>query len=677
MTIKRTESHQSIFSFLAVFVSLLVIFIPIDGHSQLQVRKLHVKQQEGKRGGISARTKETAPINLPFFDDFSRPYVNPDLKEVYPDTGRWINSFTVWVNDGLGINPPTINVATFDGLDSIGDAYNATEVFLNGFTDSLISRPIDLSPSAAVNPVTLAERNSVYLSFYYQWKGNGEAPDPDDYLELQFRNNLNQWETVLTIRPQTSLEQERFYQTITKVDGDRFFFDHFQFRFRTFGRQSGPYDTWNLDYVYLNKNRTQNDISVPDQAISSPLTSIFANQYRAMPYYHFLTDPKVASPKFTVYNLRGDPPDVLNYYLEGTFTSFFHSASDTTSSTVRQATTSEGINDVGGTIFPFESRTVNVKHIDMIDTITTLDPDADAARIDLKTILVTGDNINPETGLPADDYDPKYNPIDFRVNDTTAATFELANYYAYDDGVAEYAGGLIAAGNVFAYRFDLPETLPDTLRVLEAFDIYFPAFGLTSNQNVDFFVFDMNNGKPNEILIRVSSVAIRKQGTNTFQRIRFLPALQIEQNSFFIGWRQPVSGQVLVGIDNSNDTGNKMFFNTEGSISPDPARWESNTLIKGSFMVRPVFGTGVVDPTTGIEEDTRLAVYPNPNKGTFQIAGRPENISILTITGQPIEFASDSYDDKTYISVTAPSGLYVVRYRNGGVVHTQKIVITE
>lgn len=627
------------------------------------------------------------PLTLPFFDDFSKPNFIPALNQNYPDTNRWERGYTVWVNDGLGINAPTINVASFDGLDSAGLAYNATQIFLNGFTDSLVSRTIDLSETAPSNPVSIAERNSVFLSFYYQWKGNGEAPDADDYLQLQFRNSAGKWETVSTYQTLAVPEKEKFYQAIVKVDGDRFFFDHFQFRFRTFGRQSGPYDTWNIDYVFLNKNRTANDINLglPDQAISSAMTSIFPGNYYAIPYLHFLANPTVVAPKFTVSNLRGNPPDVLNYFVEGDFTSLFYSSTDTTSSVVSlnnldtnpAPPNSEGINDDGsGTIFPFETKTVTVKHINAIDTVTTLDPKADAAVIVLKANLITGDNINPDTGGPADDYDPKYTPIDFRVNDTIQTRYELKNYYAYDDGVAEYAGGLISAGNVFAYRFDLREDLHDTLRLLEAFDIYFPTYGLTSNQNVDFFVFDEANGRPNEILVRISSVSIRPQGTNIFQRIRFLPRKEITQNSFFIGWRQPVSGQLLVGIDNSNDTGDRMFFNTEGSINPDPSRWETSSVIKGSFMVRPIFGTGVVDPFTGIEDDTRLALYPNPNHGSFQIAGKPESISVLSLAGQAIPFESEAYEDKTYVRMNVPSGLYIVRYRVGNFVHSQKVIVT-
>jgi len=62
----------------------------------------------------------------------------------------------------------------------------------------------------------------------------------------------------------------------------------------------------------------------------------------------------------------------------------------------------------------------------------------------LELSLVSGDNdANDTTG----DYDPfRYSPIDFRHNDTTRAEFRISNYYAYDDGTAEYGIGLNQPG---------------------------------------------------------------------------------------------------------------------------------------------------------------------------------------------------------------------------------------
>ena len=104
----------------------------------------------------------------------------------------------------MGINPPSINVATFDGLDSAFLPYSQ-QVLTNGLRDSLVSQAIKLG----VPGVAVGERNSVYLSFFYQWQGNGEAPDPDDYLQVEFRNDLGQWEKVMTIYPKVILQPYR------------------------------------------------------------------------------------------------------------------------------------------------------------------------------------------------------------------------------------------------------------------------------------------------------------------------------------------------------------------------------------------------------------------------------------------------------------------------------------
>ena len=106
-------------------------------------------------------------MSLPFWDDFSfsnSPY--------YPHDTLWQNGKSVSLNFGIGINPPSLGVVTFDGLDSIGKPYDVNNALAKGYADSLVSRPISL------DLVPTALRTTVYMSFYYQFMGNGEAPDP-------------------------------------------------------------------------------------------------------------------------------------------------------------------------------------------------------------------------------------------------------------------------------------------------------------------------------------------------------------------------------------------------------------------------------------------------------------------------------------------------------------------
>ncbi len=98
------------------------------------------------------------------------------------------------------------------------------------------------------------------------------------------------------------------------------------------------------------------------------------------------------------------------------------------------------------------------------------------------TSINSGDNIIDRVP-PRDsgDYTPNYIPIDFRVNDTTRATYVLANYYAYDDGSAEFGAGLNQPAAEVAYLFKMITNKPDTI---VAIDLYFPDFGDQSSQTI-------------------------------------------------------------------------------------------------------------------------------------------------------------------------------------------------
>ncbi|MBT1698350.1 T9SS type A sorting domain-containing protein [Fulvivirgaceae bacterium PWU4] len=597
-------------------------------------------------------------LTLPFWDDFTTSY-GP-----YPDTTRWKNSYSVWVNNGMAINPPTLNVATFDGLDSAGLAYNENEVLLNGFTDTLMSKNIDLSDPT----LPMADRGTVFLSFFYQWRGNGEAPDPQDYLQVDFKYDSAKWETVLTLKPNDTFKPDTFYTAIVKVDGEKFFDADFQFRIMAYGRQSGPYDTWNVDYVYLNKGRSITDTAFPDQAITSSLSSLFKNRYRAMPYQHFRQDLSLLHPKFNIYNLRGGVPEVLTYFTEATF----HNDVAAPYTISNLGGDSTNINDDGSnTIFAFEKRTVTLKDIPNPNDAAQFNPNAKYVDVDLKVHLLTGDNIDLEDGSPAKDYDPNYAPIDFRVNDTITNTYSLRDYYAYDDGVAEYAAGLIETGDLIAYEFELP--FNDTFKqdTLIAFDIYLPPYGMTSNQTVDFFIYGDNNGVPDDTapLLRFSGKSVSRKKLNEFQRVAFLPAILIDQRKFYIGWKQPSVGKMLVGLDISNDTGDKVFVNVNGT-------WKKNNRVHGSLMVRPIFGSGLVETQVGTEEvATPFSVFPNPSRGSFYIEGPLDHLEILSITGQRVSFESVHESDRTLVQLNQPAGLYLLRCTKGTVTKTHKIIV--
>ncbi|HET9055144.1 MAG TPA: hypothetical protein VFM90_13280, partial [Cyclobacteriaceae bacterium] len=156
------------------YVLILVIWLPVTAFAQL--RKHGPPRQAADKASVRAQARQQASdtLSLPFWDDFS-------FASGHPSVSLWAISKTVFVNDDQGINPPSINVATFDGYNENGMPYS-TVANEAGYGDTLTSLPINLAA------VDLLYRNSIYLSFFYQAGGNSDIPNPGDFLRLEFRS---------------------------------------------------------------------------------------------------------------------------------------------------------------------------------------------------------------------------------------------------------------------------------------------------------------------------------------------------------------------------------------------------------------------------------------------------------------------------------------------------------
>jgi len=115
-------------------------------------------------------------LSVPFFEDFSE-------SSVEPNENVWQN-FDVFVNNTLAISPPSIGVATFDGIDKNGRPYGGAQ----GQSDQLTSRFINLN--------SLGDTSDVYLDFWLQPKGYGDRPESIDSLILEFKNENGTWTTI-------------------------------------------------------------------------------------------------------------------------------------------------------------------------------------------------------------------------------------------------------------------------------------------------------------------------------------------------------------------------------------------------------------------------------------------------------------------------------------------------
>ena len=601
----------------------------------------------------AGRTQALAPMPLPFWDDFSFSNVSG-----MPHDTLWQSGNSVSLNTGMGIRPPSLGVATFDGLNAAGSPYVANDPLAKGIADSLVSRPL------ALGQVPPAERNSVFLSFYYQFQGNGEPPDPGDQLRVLFKDVTGAWITVRTIENDGSLDPTVFMQTLVPVAGDAFFHDGFQFAIQSYGRLSGPYDTWNIDYVYLNKGRNASDTSYPDRTISIPLTSM-VNGYYAMPYDHFMEDPAahLTPPILSLHNLEYIPGNTtqsdvqpINYDSEDSIFVYRGGMETVYTHTLDMATS------IGNPLQPLEFRQTPIQ---ALPDLTPLSPLDSAVRIKLKLWINSGDNIVPSMANPLGDYNTvKYAPIDFRHNDTTRVEYILDNYYAYDDGTAEYGAALNQPGALLAYLFTLENTSKQD--TLVALDFYFPEFGKDIGQSIDIQIRKDLSGDPGSFLHNQTENVVR--GTkNHFWRVGLSRRVGVK-GEFYVGWKQTTSTSLPIGLDKNTNSGDKIFFNTNGA-------WEQNMNLAGSLMIRPVFGKGD-GIVTGwpLPEAHRVQFYPNPSHGSFIVEGEARIIKVYDVTGRTIGISVEKTPEGQRVQLlNARPGMYILQLFGPGGASSHRI----
>lgn len=624
---------------LFLFLFLLLNLFYTHASAQFTVYPHTYKAEEALRH--SNRTKNTAPISLPFWDDFSFAGSSRDT--------LWANKEDVSILDGFAIRPPTQGAAILDGTRANGSAF-VTDLTTNGITDVLESRKIKLSE------VPIPNRGSVYLSFQYQWKANGEAPDPSDFLQVDFLNNEGEWITQDLVRVTENADPNIFLDYIKPISNEVYFHDAFQFRISRFGRSSGPFDTWAIDYVYLNQNRFATDFSFPDRAIGSGHTALFGTYY-AVPQQHLYGNEVISTPTFllTTQKNEGTPLDQFTYLN----TKNYFGESFTEHDTNLDAAAGLFITAFGKIDVPL------VNQPDLSNT-TFFDRQADSTIVTLRTILTSSDNISIYDVPPDDnaDYDDLiYAPIDFRVNDTVQTVYSISDYYAYDDGIAEYSIGLAQTGNEAAFGFTKLGSDADTLTGVY---IYFPLLTGQLSTIVDLLIFEDNGGIPGTLLAE-EVISVRRPGLNIFHKVKLRNAVLVPQR-FYVGWRQPANGAVSIGLDRSADNTDKLFANLNGG-------WSPTSNVRGTPMIRPIFGKGEI--TTSLPERINsLELYPNPATNAFFIKGIVDVISIYTINGQEITFTTQHTFEDTQVSLSQyVRGLALVKMKVGNEIVVKKILL--
>jgi hypothetical protein len=98
---------------ISVSAFLLIPFFSVGQIEKVTIERIPPPPISFKKDIPNARVSGALPaMKLPFWDDFSFNATSA-ANIFYPNDTLWENSRRVWVNNSMGINPPSINVATF------------------------------------------------------------------------------------------------------------------------------------------------------------------------------------------------------------------------------------------------------------------------------------------------------------------------------------------------------------------------------------------------------------------------------------------------------------------------------------------------------------------------------------------------------------------------------------
>lgn len=597
-------------------IALLMLFFgsSLTSYAQLEVRAIRNVHGHTNNARVQA-VNDT--ISLPFWDDFS-------FASVTPDSSLWQSNTGVFVNGTLGKVSPTLNVASFDGNDLSGNPHNPQAV-TSEEADVLTSKPIDLSGIKA------SKQSSVYLSFYWQMEGNGEVPEQKDTLKLEFKDINSDWDTVFYRAGVIDNLSENFVKETIPLDNEDYFHAGFQFRFTSVGNALGPFDSWHIDYVYLNQDRSVDNESIIDRAIASEPTSLFS-EYTMIPYDVIFDYPD------TIYN---------SFSLEiATLQNNIHPVSY--SYTLRDTLLNTVIRNIPNSTAPllpsFGRNTLTVSSLDASDLSAV---NTDSLFLESQLILETSDDyfIREINGTDTTFLvDTEYN---YRLNDTVRRYHEIHQMLAYDDGQAEYAAGLNKNDAQLALFFNIPSE--DTITHV---DIYFPQINPSSGgERIILRVLSDLTGEPRSILRTGEFIIPGDAGLNEFTRFTFDEPVVVD-GEFYIAMQQFTNNYIGIGLDNNNLIGTrKIWVNTEDE-------WTQNIKVEGIIMMRAGFADSdyvVTDIPT--QETKRLGVYPNPANQQLTIDGTFDRYELLTVSGKMLDAGNDNQ-----ISLAAfKDGLYLLR----------------
>ena len=654
---------------------------------------------------------------LPFFDDFSKTHV-------YADSTKWIDR-NAMVTDGFPLNPPTRNAATLDVLDQYGCVYDYA--ISNAFVaEYLTSTRIRLDSVLDPTPRAITPADSVYFSFWYQPQGNGNPPEAQDSLVLQFGTTTEHQE-FLYLDYQNFSVAEIFaqMQVDTLFPGDTvwsfgsctpglFILINDTLTSQTQGIISVPCDsvfttvadtTWTHIWstpgqkleTFLEENGGQyfKQVMIPIRDLK-----FFTDHF----YFRFYNYASIVNNSLP--SNRGEE-DIWNIDL--VYLNINRSVNDTTYPMLSfSGQLPSFLNRYR--VMPYRQYRVNpnsaIQESLSLD-IANLDKVPHEANYYYTVKQINGNQyytrvldpvtINPyqEIGYltcPENDESPAcpyvgelfalsmwYDSVSYEIKhyifdstctpplvDSLVYRLGFYNYYAYDDGIPEMGYGVEPANGRFAVKFELADF--DTIQGVQL--LFNHTLNDANNKWFDIAIWKDENGRPGDEIYRLSGLR-PKWGDQPyqFQYYKFTEPVMLS-GAFYIGLVQQNNGLINIGFDASNDNSQYNFVNVNGSWTPSE--------MHGSLMIRPVVGPSYY---IGVDEFERtipnVQLYPNPANNLLNISvsegTKIVQTCIYDLMGR--QLYQGTFEAAIHVADLV-EGMYFIRFTTDeGQVITQKFII--
>lgn len=419
-----------------------------------------------------------------------------------------------------------------------------------------------------------------------------------------------------------------------------FFYNSFQFRFRNYASIANDIipswrsntDQWNIDYIYLNYNRSKNDTSYRVLAFSERAPSLLQN-YQSMPYRQYRADATNAVR--TDFDMEISNLDKIahnsNYRYQ-----------------VEQVNGDFGYSFDGGN---FNVSPGNYTNTEYVQKLFNFDFTRDTTSYLIKHYISDSSESNI-------------------LVDSAIYRQGFYNYFAYDDGTPEFGYGVEPAGAMVAYQFKM--TVPDTLRGVQMY------FNKTKNNaNANFFnlmVWKDNNGKPGEVVyVQQSQKPWWENGLYQFHAYLFDDPVVLT-GTFYVGWQQQSQGSLNIGFDANDYYGYpRVFYKNEQTWYPSG--------FEGSLLIRPIVGPDMIlswDEHT-IFSKNDLLVYPNPASSSFSVETGEnldtENSSLILYNIFGSEVLHITGDLKNIAVSHLSKGMYILKVNSGNKTYTGKLLV--